>query len=148
MATPLNGQTIDPNRNCHASGACPSDGGALVDVARKPEPDTKQVFLVIERPKRRIFAQNARKGTFRELRLTGQEAIVKTGQSNLLLIVVTSRRYLAYSAFFTPWHIENQGSNERLLDLKVEDSVAIILTTRRVLTFDARRGKWAVRNRR
>lgn len=152
LFAPLNGHAVDPFRfdpeqPCSENRACSTHARVLVAASRIEKPETKQVFLVIEHKKRRVVGHNARKGTYRELQLSGYERIVRSGEAKQILVVATNRRYLAYSAHFSPWHVANIVPNERLLDMRVEDTVAIVLTTQRVLTFDARRGRWAIRDR-
>ena len=126
---------------------CCSVGAALLNHVRHEVAGGDRLFLLVERGKRLLTATNAHTGTTRSLELTGNERIVRSAQADLLLIVVTSQRFLAYSAFSSSWKIEDTIPNERLLDIKVDRTNAIVFTTHRMLTFDSHRPGWSVNSR-
>ena len=64
-----------------------------------------------------------------------------------MLLVVTTQRFLAFSAFAADWQIENRVPNERLLDLQSDPTNTVLLTTHRLLTFDTHRARWTTRAR-
>jgi len=126
---------------------CCSSGAARLSEVRHESRGGERLFLLVEPDKRLLTATNAHTGTTRSLRLTGNERIVRSAQADLLLIVATNQRFLAYSAFATGWKIEDTVPNEQLLDMKVDRANAILFTTHRMLTFDSHHHGWTVDSR-
>lgn len=119
---------------------------AMLGAFAQSDDDNKTIFLVAE--KDHLVACNAREGTFHELKLGNQERWSKTAVSDLIAVVITNRRYVAYIALSGGWHGVNTQPYEESVSLQADDSVAVVLTSLRILTFNGHTGKWAQERRR
>ena len=152
LASPVLGQPASTAGRVLEQGAseiarCCGFGAARPNDVRHESAGGDRLFLLIEPGKRLLTATNAHTGTTRSLQLTGNEHIVRSAEADLLLLVVTSQRFLAYSAFSSRWKIEDTVPNERLLDMRVDRANAILFTTHRLLTFDSHHPGWTVSSR-
>ena len=102
------------------------------------------MFLHIERDGITAYAPGRRRHA--EVRRQANERFLLTRTTPVLGIVVTTDRYLGYGIRGSGWRKVNRLPLEKLVDLRVQDSSAIILTSHRVLTFDGR--GWTTRTRR
>ena len=105
--------------------------------------DDQEVFLVIEDD--HLIGCNGVTGKFAEVRLQNNENVLEHMVANLIAIVVTNKRFLAFSSLTDDWHIVNRRTAERFLDLQASSSRAVVLTSKRIMTFNGR--KWFERSR-
>jgi len=105
----------------------------------------KQVFLVIDGD--RLVASNVRTNGFDELRLEARERIQLSEEGEGVIVVVTSRRLLAYGAA-SGWTSQDRNPNERIESISAADYAGLIVTNKRMLNFNGETGVWGERQRR
>jgi len=105
----------------------------------------KQVFLVIDGD--RLVASNVRTNGFDELRLEARERIQLSEEGEGVIVVVTSRRLLAYGAA-SGWTSQDRNPNERIESVSAADYAGLIVTNKRMLNFNGETGVWGERQRR
>lgn len=105
------------------------------------EPPAKQLFWHQEGD--RIIVSNVRFSRTDELVLAGRETLERTADSNAMLVLVTSRRFLAYSVYTASWQSVDRKPGETVETLAAEDWAAYVLTSRRVLNFNGRTAAWS-----
>jgi hypothetical protein len=105
----------------------------------------KQVFLVIDGD--RLVASNVRTNGFDELRLEARERVQLSEEGEGVIVVVTSRRLLAYGAA-SGWTSQDRNPNERIQSISASDYAGLIVTDKRMLNFNGETGVWGERQRR
>jgi len=109
------------------------------------EPPARQLFWHQEGD--RIIVSNVRFSRTDELVLGGRERLEDTADSAAMLVLVTSRRFVAYSVYTASWQAVDRRPGETVEELAAEDWAAYVLTSRRVLNFNGRTAAWSEGNR-
>lgn len=104
---------------------------------------TQAVFLFQEDD--RLFATGTARGGFRELRLGNNERVLHSKTAEQVALVITSRRWLAFSGLSGRWHGLKRQAGEQLQQWEAAGALAVIVSSRRLLDFDGRR--WSQRSR-
>ena len=101
----------------------------------------KLVYLIFDDNK--VIASNIEFNRFDELTLTAKEKVVNHEVGNAVAVVVTNKRIMAYSIYKTGWIIKETQANETLQNVTAEDYSALIVTSKRFLSFNGKTGLWA-----
>jgi len=109
------------------------------------EPPARQIFW--HREGDRIIVSNVRFSRTDELVLGGREQLEETADSTAMLVLVTSRRFIAYSVYTASWQAVDRRPGETVEQLAAEDWAGYVLTSRRVLNFNGRTAAWSEGNR-
>ena len=118
---------------------------ALAQISAQGRPVPKQVHLVVDG--NRLIASNIRASSFAELRLRAREEIRESVEGEAVLLVVTSQRIIAYG-LFSGWRALDLVPNERIERVTAEDFAGLVVTSERLLNFNAESGIWGERERR
>ena len=105
------------------------------------EPPARQLFW--HREGDRIIVSNVRFSRTDEFTLAGRESLEATADSNAMLVLVTSRRFVAYSVYTASWQELDRKPGETVERLAAEDWAAYVLTSRRALNFNGRSAAWS-----
>ncbi len=105
------------------------------------EPPARQLFW--HREGDRIIVSNVRFSRTDELVLAGRERLEDTADSAAMLVLVTSRRFVAYSVYTASWQSLDRRPGETVEKLAAEDWAGYVLTSRRVLNFNGRTAAWS-----
>jgi hypothetical protein len=105
------------------------------------EPPARLLFW--HRDGDRIIVANIRFSRTDELELDGREQLEETASSNAVLVLVTNRRFLAYSVFTASWQAVDRRVGETLEQLAAEDYAGYVLSSKRVLNFNGRTAVWS-----
>ncbi len=91
----------------------------------------------------RIVVSNIQFSRNDVLELGGRERVEERASSQAMLVLVTTRRIVAYSVYTAAWREVPRRATERLEQLEAEDYSAFVLTSDRVLNFNGRNGVWS-----
>ena len=140
--TRSNGGTVQVNDFVNEGITVCQQNQGFQQVSQVAE-DDQEVFLIIEDD--HLIGCNGVTGKFAEVHLQNDENILEHMVANLIAIVITNKRFLAFSSSTDDWHIMRRRTAERFLDLQASGSRAVVLTSKRVMTFNGR--KWYERSR-
>lgn len=101
----------------------------------------KLVYLIFDEDK--VMASNIEFNRFDELSLNAKEEVVNHEVGNAVAVVVTNTRIMAYSISKSGWVIKEIQANETLESISAEDYSALIVTSKRFLSFNGKTGLWA-----
>ncbi len=101
----------------------------------------KLLYLLVEDDI--LIASNIHLSRFDEMRLGADELIVQKAVANAVAVVVTRKRFIAYSAFTGAWRPLRLWPEEKLITLEAHDFAVHIMTSERILNFNGRSGIWA-----
>ncbi len=101
----------------------------------------KLLYLLVEDDK--LIASNIHLSRFDEMRLGADEPIVEKSVADAVAVVVTTKRFIAYSAFTGAWRPLRLRPEEKLVTLEAEDFSVLVMTSERLLNFNGRSGIWA-----
>lgn len=101
----------------------------------------KLVYLIFDEDK--VIASNIEFNRFDELSLNAKEEVVNHEVGNAVAVVVTNTRIMAYSISKSGWVIKEIQANETLESISAEDYSALIVTSKRFLSFNGKTGLWA-----
>jgi hypothetical protein len=114
---------------------------ALVSAAAAAQTTvSKQVHLVVDGT--RLIASNIKLSRFDEIQLAPRERIRDSQEGGGVILVATNQRMIAYGAT-TGWRAINRAANEELVSLTAEDFAGLVVTSQRLLNFNAETGIWA-----
>lgn len=91
----------------------------------------------------RVIVSNVRFSRTDEFVLAGRETLEDTADSRAMLVLVTSRRFVAYSVYTASWQSVDRKPGETVERLAAEDWAAWVLTSRRALNFNGRTAVWS-----
>ena len=101
----------------------------------------KLVYLIFDEDK--VIASNIEFNRFDELTLKAKEEVISHEEGNAVAVVVTNNRIMAYSIYKIGWVIKETQANEILENISAEDYSALIVTSKRFLSFNGKTGLWA-----
>ncbi|MEJ2181868.1 MAG: hypothetical protein P8Y28_15975 [Gammaproteobacteria bacterium] len=101
----------------------------------------KLVYLIFDEDK--VIASNIEFNRFDELSLNAKEEVISHEEGNAVAVVVTNNRIMAYSIYKIGWVIKETQANEILESISAEDYSALIVTSKRFLSFNGKTGLWA-----
>jgi len=101
----------------------------------------KLVYLIFDEDK--VIASNIEFNRFDELSLNAKEDVISHEVGNAVAVVVTSSRIMAYSISKSGWVIKETQANETIQSVTAEDYSALIVTSKRFLSFNGKTGLWA-----
>lgn len=101
----------------------------------------KLVYLIFDEDK--VIASNIEFNRFDELTLNAKEEVMNHEVGNAVAVVVTNNRIMAYSIYKIGWVIKEKQANETLESATAEDYSALIVTSKRFLSFNGKTGLWA-----
>ena len=105
--------------------------------------DTRQVFVLQEKGE---LIGVSWTGQMCVVRLKTSERVIRGFARKTIAIYVTSERYLGYSGRRNNWYSVSRDVAETLSDLQVGDQNGVVLTNKRVLSFNGDR--WTEMHRR
>ena len=101
----------------------------------------KLVYLIFDEDK--VIASNIKFNRFDEFVLSAKEEIISHEVGNAIAVVVTNKRIMAYSIDKAGWVVKETQANETLQNISAEDYSALIVTSKRFLSFNGKTGLWA-----
>ena len=101
----------------------------------------KLVYLIFDEDK--VIASNIEFNRFDELTLNAKEEVINHEVGNAVAVVVTNNRIMAYSIYKAGWVVKETLVNETLENVTAEDYSALIVTSKRFLSFNGKTGLWA-----
>jgi len=101
----------------------------------------KLVYLIFDEDK--VIASNVKFNQFDEFVLSAKEEVISHEVGNAIAVVVTSKRIMAYSIDKAGWVTKDKQANETLQSISAEDYSALIMTSKRILSFNGKTGLWA-----
>jgi len=101
----------------------------------------KLVYLIFDEDK--VIASNIEFNRFDELVLKAQEEVINHEVGNAVAVVVTNNRIMAYGIYKAGWVTKKTQANEILESVSAEDYSALIITSKRFLSFNGKTGLWA-----
>ena len=101
----------------------------------------KLVYLIFDEDK--VIASNIELNRFDELSLNAKEEVISHEVGNAVAVVVTNSRIMAYSISKSGWVIKETQANETIQSVTAEDYSALIVTSKRFLSFNGKTGLWA-----
>ena len=75
--------------------------------------------------------------------MKAKEEVISHEEGNAVAVVVTNNRIMAYSIYKIGWVIKETQANEILENISAEDYSALIVTSKRFLSFNGKTGLWA-----
>lgn len=129
-----------------AMGRSFAEGGQSTRSRTVPSGDAANLlYLTLE--KNKFVVSNLRKNAFSELRLRGGEVPVGKTITNLIAVIVTNKRFIAYSALTNKWHVLFRRPREKIARVDAEDFSAFVVTSDRLLSFAGTSGSWSEQKR-
>jgi hypothetical protein len=121
--------------------------GALLLLAGvvAAEEVAKAIYLVTEEGS--ITAVNAETGQFFDLDISAKEVVERQVVAKGVAIVVTNQRFAGVGTWPTGWASNRRTAGEDVVTIEAEDTSAVVVTSRRVLSFNGRFGAWAEKRR-
>ncbi len=119
-------------------------GSPVSPVSAQPGPDespARQLFW--HRDGDRVIVSNVRFSRTDEFTLAGRESLEATASSNAMLVLVTNRRFVAYSVYTASWQSVDRRPGETVEQLAAEDWAGYVLTSQRALNFNGRTAAWS-----
>jgi hypothetical protein len=117
--------------------------GAGIPLARAGDDPPARLLYWHEEDDGRIVVSNIQFSRNDVLELGGRERVEERASSQAMLVLVTTRRIVAYSVYTAAWREVPRKAAERLEQLEAEDYSAFVLTSDRVLNFNGRSGVWS-----
>jgi hypothetical protein len=105
----------------------------------------KSIYLVVEDD--RIVASNVQTGQFFTLELNAKEELQRKIVANGVAIVVTNQRFAGIGLFPGGWRSIRRIAAETVTSAEAQDYSALIVTSDRLLAFNARTGTWSEQKR-
>ena len=75
--------------------------------------------------------------------MNAKEEVINHEVGNAVAVVVTNNRIMAYSIYKAGWVVKETLVNETLENVTAEDYSALIVTSKRFLSFNGKTGLWA-----
>lgn len=110
-----------------------------------PDGTVKLVYFFEEDDK--FVVSDIRSGAFVELRRQANEKLIDKAVANQVVILVTNRRYVAYSAQTQTWHEFKRRAKEGFVRVEAADFSAFLVTTDRLISFNGLTGTWSEHRR-
>lgn len=101
----------------------------------------KLVYLIEEDGE--LIASNIKFNRFDELKLQAKESVVQYAVANAVIVLVTNKRIVAYSVYAASWKILDREADEQVKTISAEDYAALVVTSKRYLSFNGKTGVWA-----
>lgn len=101
----------------------------------------KLVYLIFDEDK--VIASNIEFNRFDEIILSAKEEVISHEVGNAVAVVVTNKSIMAYSIYKIGWVTKETQANEVLQSVTAEDYSALIVTSKRFLSFNGKTGSWA-----
>ena len=101
----------------------------------------KLVYLIAEDDK--LIASNIKFNRFDEIKLEAKETVKEYAVGKAVIVIVTNKRFVAYSVFTASWRARDLIANEELRSIEAEDYSALVVTSKRYLNFNGKNGVWA-----
>ncbi|WP_455220847.1 hypothetical protein [Kaarinaea lacus] len=101
----------------------------------------KLVYLIFDEDK--VIASNIKFNRFDEFVLNAKEEVISHQVGNAIAVVFTNKRIMAYSIYKAGWVTKETQANEMLQSISAEDYSALIVTSKRILSFNGKTGLWA-----
>jgi hypothetical protein len=120
-------------------------GAVLLAGVVAAEEVAKAIYLVTEEGS--ITAVNAETGQFFDLDISAKEVVEQQVVAKGVAIVVTNQRFAGVGTWPTGWASNRRSAGEDVIAIEAEDTSAVVVTSRRVLSFNGRIGAWAEKRR-
>ena len=144
---PKRRRTIAPRRVSWTIAALLT-GAAIVSpglALASDEPPARLLYIVREGDA--VVASNVLFGRSDEFKLAAREAIARQEEGNAIVVLLTNQRLIAYSVYTAAWVTADLRAGEYIERLEAEDFSAFALTSRRILNFNGRNGRWSISKR-
>ena len=101
----------------------------------------KLVYLIEDDDK--LIASNIKFNRFDEIKLEAKEKVTAHAVGNAVIVIVTNKRIVAYSVYTASWRARSVGVDEDVESINAEDYSALVVTSKRFLSFNGKNGVWA-----
>ena len=101
----------------------------------------KLVYLIEDEDK--LIASNIKFNRFDEIKLEAKETVSAHAVGNAVIVIVTNKRIMAYSVYTASWRSRSVGADEDVESINAEDYSALVVTSKRFLSFNGKNGVWA-----
>lgn len=101
----------------------------------------KLVYLIEDDDK--LIASNIKFNRFDEIKLEAKETVSSHAVGNAVIVIVTNKRIIAYSVYTASWRTRSVGADEDVESINAEDYSALVVTSKRFLSFNGKNGVWA-----
>ncbi len=101
----------------------------------------KLVYLIEDDDK--LIASNIKFNRFDEIKLEAKETVSGHAVGNAVIVIVTNKRIIAYSVYTASWRTRSVGADEDVESINAEDYSALVVTSKRFLSFNGKNGVWA-----
>lgn len=101
----------------------------------------KLVYLIEDDGK--LIASNIKFNRFDEIKLEAKEIVSAHAVGNAVIVIVTNKRIIAYSVYTASWRTRSVGADEDVESINAEDYSALVVTSKRFLSFNGKNGVWA-----
>ncbi|MEJ2522858.1 MAG: hypothetical protein P8080_08270 [Gammaproteobacteria bacterium] len=132
------------SRACIVAVTCLLGWSGVPPAVAQPgseEPPARQLFW--HREGDRVIVSNVRFSRTDEFTLAGRESLESTASSNAMLVLITNRRFVAYSVYTASWQSLDRKPGETVEQVVAEDWAGYVLTSRRALNFNGRTAAWS-----
>ena len=115
----------------------------LLCAANSAAADTipKVVYLIIDSDA--LIVSNIKFNRFDDIKLLAKETIKDKHVGNAIAVVITNKRFIAYSVDTASWRTLGLQANEQVENVSAEDYSALVVTSKRILSFNGKNGVWA-----
>ena len=125
--------------------ACLCAGPLLAPPASAQGATPRGLFLVEDGDT--LVAANTRLNRMDSIRLIAKEWVEQQVVAEAVAVVITNDRLLAYSALGPGWSPEWRRVNEKIERIEASDFGALVVTSGRLMTFNAGSGLWVQQRR-
>lgn len=101
----------------------------------------KELYLI--RHHDNIIVANIPFNRFDPLKLSRDESVRQTAESNAVVIVITNQKVLGYGSRTPTWRPVDLEKGEDIQKMDAQDYGALVVTNKRFLSFNGNNGAWA-----
>ena len=101
----------------------------------------KLVYLIVDEDK--LIASNIKFSRFDELTLGAKESVTEHAAGNAVIVIVTNKQIVAYSVYTASWKTKSIQPDEKIESISAEDYSALVVSSKRFLSFNGKSGVWA-----